>query len=251
MRFYANLPILSDEKGQGFHILCRQLFLRDLSPTPLPFIAQIDNLLTATTSKPLGSGSLSSLNSSFAGSLDPAMAASTLPGPPTESPVKKVPARYWWKEAAIYQIYPASFYDSNGDGVGDIPGIVQKLDYLQALGVDTVWLCPGQYQCSHSTLGIIRCLHNLPFQLEIGVDVSFDPTNSLPPVYESPQADMGYDISNYRAIHRPYGTIGDIEVLITALHRKGMKLIMDLVVNHTSDQASLPHQIHESQPTDL
>ena len=59
--------------------------------------------------------------------------------------VKRFPSRYWWKEASVYQVYPASFYDSNGDGIGDIPGIVQKLDYLKTLGVDVVWLCPGEY----------------------------------------------------------------------------------------------------------
>ncbi|KAJ6440565.1 glycoside hydrolase family 13 protein [Purpureocillium lavendulum] len=94
-------------------------------------------------------------------------------------------------------IYPASFCDANGDGFGDIPGIISKLDYLKALGVDVVWLCP---------------------------------------VYKSPQVDMGYDISDYRSIHRPYGSMNDVEDLIDGLHLRGMKLIMDLVVNHTSDQ---------------
>ncbi|KAH7113107.1 glycoside hydrolase family 13 protein [Dactylonectria estremocensis] len=105
--------------------------------------------------------------------------------------------RVWWKEASVYQIYPASFCDSNGDGIGDIPGIITKLDYLKHLGVDVLWLCP---------------------------------------VYESPQVDMGYDIADYRSIHRPYGTLKDVENLITGLHERGMKLVMDLVVNHTSDQ---------------
>ncbi|OAQ78565.1 oligo-1,6-glucosidase [Purpureocillium lilacinum] len=105
--------------------------------------------------------------------------------------------RTWWKEASVYQIYPASFCDANGDGFGDIPGVVSKLDYLKALGVDVVWLCP---------------------------------------VYESPQVDMGYDISDYRSIHGPYGSMDDVETLIDGLHQRGMKLIMDLVVNHTSDQ---------------
>ncbi|SPQ18476.1 1478d661-a025-4ccd-8bc5-a3f9bd957fc4 [Thermothielavioides terrestris] len=108
-----------------------------------------------------------------------------------------MPQRAWWKEAAVYQIYPASFCDLNGDGIGDIPGILSKLDYLESLGVDVVWLCP---------------------------------------VYESPQVDMGYDISDYRAIHAPYGTVQDVDQLIAALHKRGMKLVMDLVVNHTSDQ---------------
>ncbi|KAH6970219.1 glycoside hydrolase family 13 protein [Fusarium avenaceum] len=105
--------------------------------------------------------------------------------------------RAWWKEASVYQIYPASFCDSNGDGIGDIPGIITKLDYLKALGTDVLWLCP---------------------------------------VYKSPQVDMGYDISDYRTIHPPYGTLKDVENLIAGLHQRGMKLVMDLVVNHTSDQ---------------
>ncbi|KAI9733039.1 MAG: hypothetical protein M1834_003584 [Cirrosporium novae-zelandiae] len=105
--------------------------------------------------------------------------------------------RAWWKESSIYQIYPASFKDSNGDGIGDIPGIISELDYIQLLGVDIIWLCP---------------------------------------VYKSPQVDMGYDISDYRDIHEQYGTVADIEALTKELHRRGMKLAMDLVVNHTSDQ---------------
>ncbi|KFY47889.1 hypothetical protein V495_01760 [Pseudogymnoascus sp. VKM F-4514 (FW-929)] len=107
------------------------------------------------------------------------------------------PTKAWWKEASVYQIYPASFCDKNGDGFGDISGIISKLDYLKELGVDVVWLCP---------------------------------------VYESPQADMGYDISNYCAIDSRYGTMGDIDALTAGLHERGMKFVMDLVVNHTSDQ---------------
>ncbi|KAJ9643411.1 hypothetical protein H2199_004090 [Coniosporium tulheliwenetii] len=105
--------------------------------------------------------------------------------------------RAWWKEASVYQIYPASFKDSNGDGLGDIPGIISKLDYIKALGVDMVWVCP---------------------------------------IYKSPQVDMGYDISDYEDIHAPYGTVADVEKLIEGLHNRGMKFVMDLVVNHTSDQ---------------
>ncbi|KAL2840059.1 glycoside hydrolase superfamily [Aspergillus pseudoustus] len=106
-------------------------------------------------------------------------------------------SRAWWKESSVYQIYPASFKDSNGDGIGDIPGIVSKLDYLKALGVDIVWLSP---------------------------------------ILQSPQVDMGYDISDYYAIHPPYGTMKDVDELVAGLHARGMKYVMDLVVNHTSDQ---------------
>ena len=103
----------------------------------------------------------------------------------------------WWKEAVVYQIYPKSFNDTDGDGVGDIPGIVEKVDYLDELGVDAVWLSP---------------------------------------VYASPQADNGYDISDYRAIDDQYGTMADWEELLAELHDRDMRLIMDLVVNHTSDE---------------
>ncbi|KAK1831666.1 glycoside hydrolase family 13 protein, partial [Podospora conica] len=106
-------------------------------------------------------------------------------------------SRPWWKEAIIYQIYPASFLDTNGDGWGDINGITSKLDYLKGLGVDVLWLSP---------------------------------------IYESPMADMGYDISNYQKIHAPYGDMDDVDRLIRELKARDMKLIMDLVVNHTSNQ---------------
>ncbi|MGG1552769.1 glycoside hydrolase family 13 protein [Paenibacillus ferrarius] len=105
--------------------------------------------------------------------------------------------RTWWKESVVYQIYPRSFQDSNGDGIGDIPGIISRLDYLKALGVDIIWLSP---------------------------------------VYESPNDDNGYDISNYQSIMDDFGTIADWEALLEGLHSRGMKLIMDLVVNHSSDE---------------
>ncbi|KAL6710335.1 hypothetical protein ACN47E_009281 [Coniothyrium glycines] len=103
----------------------------------------------------------------------------------------------WWKEAVVYQIYPASFLDSNGDGWGDVPGITSKLDYLKDLGVDVVWVCP---------------------------------------IYKSPQADMGYDISDYEDIDPSYGTLADVDNLIKEVQKRGMKLVMDLVVNHTSNE---------------
>ncbi|QJC50791.1 alpha-glucosidase [Paenibacillus albicereus] len=106
-------------------------------------------------------------------------------------------SKAWWKESVVYQIYPRSFQDSDGDGIGDIPGILSRLDYLEELGVDVVWLCP---------------------------------------VYESPNDDNGYDISHYRRIMKEFGTMRDWEKLLEGLHARGMKLIMDLVVNHTSDE---------------
>src|SRR5688572_31370933 len=104
--------------------------------------------------------------------------------------------RKWWKEAIVYQIYPRSFKDSNGDGIGDLRGIIQKLDYLKKLGIDVVWLCP---------------------------------------VYKSPNDDNGYDISDYQDIMDEFGTLGDWEELLAEMHKRGIKLVMDLVVNHTSD----------------
>src|SRR6266542_692302 len=103
----------------------------------------------------------------------------------------------WWKESVVYQIYPRSFYDSNGDGIGDLRGIIHKLDYLKELGVGVVWLSP---------------------------------------VYKSPNDDNGYDISDYQDIMAEFGTLADWEQLLGELHRRGIKLLMDLVVNHTSDE---------------
>ncbi len=103
----------------------------------------------------------------------------------------------WWKESVVYQIYPRSFCDSNGDGIGDLRGIISKLDHLAALGVDVVWLSP---------------------------------------IYKSPNDDMGYDISDYRAIMDEFGAMADFDDMLAAMHQRGLKLMMDLVVNHTSDE---------------
>lgn len=103
----------------------------------------------------------------------------------------------WWKEAVVYQIYPRSFCDSNGDGVGDLPGVIQKLDYIRRLGADVIWLCP---------------------------------------VYRSPNDDNGYDISDYRSVMEEFGTLEDLERLLAEAHKRGLKIVMDLVVNHTSDE---------------
>lgn len=103
----------------------------------------------------------------------------------------------WWKESVIYQIYPRSFMDSNGDGIGDLQGIISKLDYLKDLGVDVLWLSP---------------------------------------IYDSPNDDMGYDIRDYRKIMTEFGTMDDFDQMLEEIHKRGMKLVMDLVVNHTSDE---------------
>ena len=103
----------------------------------------------------------------------------------------------WWKEAVIYQIYPRSFMDSNGDGIGDLKGITAKLDYLKKLGIDVIWLSP---------------------------------------VYQSPNDDNGYDISDYQAIMEEFGTMEDFDEMLSEAHERGIKIVMDLVVNHTSDE---------------
>ncbi|MEB6548793.1 alpha-glucosidase [Heyndrickxia sporothermodurans] len=103
----------------------------------------------------------------------------------------------WWKEAIAYQIYPRSFKDSNGDGIGDLNGIISKLDYLKELGIDVIWICP---------------------------------------MYKSPNDDNGYDISDYQDIMDEFGTMADFDLLLEEVHKRDMKLIIDLVINHTSDE---------------
>src|SRR5690554_5992883 len=103
----------------------------------------------------------------------------------------------WWKKTVIYQIYPRSFKDSNNDGIGDLKGIRQKLDYLEELGIGAIWISP---------------------------------------IFPSPMADFGYDVSNYSGIHPIFGNMQDFDGLIAEVHLRGMKLILDLVPNHTSDQ---------------
>lgn len=105
--------------------------------------------------------------------------------------------KQWWKEAVAYQIYPRSFNDSNNDGIGDLPGVIEKLDYLNELGIDVIWLSP---------------------------------------MYKSPNDDNGYDISDYTDIMDEFGTMDDFNLLLESVHQRGMKLILDLVVNHTSDE---------------
>ena len=120
-----------------------------------------------------------------------------------DAPVEKK----WWKEAVFYQIYPRSFKDSNGDGIGDLKGIIEKLDYLKELGVDAIW-------CS--------------------------------PIYDSPNDDNGYDIRNYNKIMEEFGTMKDFDKLLKEIHKRDMKLIMDLVINHSSDE----HEWFVSSATD-
>ena len=105
--------------------------------------------------------------------------------------------RKWWKEAIVYQIYPRSFKDSNGDGIGDLRGIVSELDYIKGLGIDVIWLSPH---------------------------------------FDSPNADNGYDIRDYRKVMAEFGTMADFDALLHGVKQRGMKLILDLVVNHTSDE---------------
>jgi alpha-glucosidase len=115
----------------------------------------------------------------------------------TDTDAAAIDGAPWWKSAVAYQIYPRSFMDADGDGVGDLAGILSRLDYLQWLGVDVIWICP---------------------------------------IYQSPNDDNGYDISDYRAILPTFGTMADFDRLLAEVHRRGMRLILDLVLNHTSDE---------------
>src|ERR1043166_8524551 len=103
----------------------------------------------------------------------------------------------WWQQEVIYQIYPRSYQDSNGDGVGDLNGIRMRLDYLAGLGIKAIWLSP---------------------------------------IFPSPMADFGYDISDYTDIHPLFGTLADFDVLVAEAHRRHLKVLLDYVPNHTSDQ---------------
>src|SRR5215469_13027226 len=103
----------------------------------------------------------------------------------------------WWQTAVIYQIYPRSFQDSNGDGVGDLPGIVSRLEYLKDIGVEAIWISP---------------------------------------FYPSPMADFGYDVSNYTGVDPLFGTIEDFDTVLEHAHRLGLRVILDFVPNHTSNQ---------------
>ncbi|MEO1385466.1 MAG: alpha-amylase family glycosyl hydrolase, partial [Bacteroidota bacterium] len=105
--------------------------------------------------------------------------------------------RNWWKETFVYQIYPRSFKDSNGDGIGDLKGITQSLDYLQNLGVETLWLSP---------------------------------------IYKSPNDDNGYDVADYTDIMDEFGTMEDFDEMLAGIKARGMRVILDLVVNHSSDE---------------
>ena len=103
----------------------------------------------------------------------------------------------WWKEAVAYEIYPRSFMDSNEDGIGDLQGVISRLDYLKDLGIDVIWVCP---------------------------------------IYRSSNNDNGYDISDYQDIMTEFGSMADFDRLLAEIHKRGMRLIMDLVLNHTSDE---------------
>ena len=119
--------------------------------------------------------------------------------------------RKWWKEAVVYQIYPRSFCDSNGDGIGDLRGILSKLDYLKGLGVNVIWISP---------------------------------------IYQSPNDDNGYDISDYYHIMDEFGTMADFDELLANAHKRDLKIVMDLVVNHTSDEHLWFQSARESKQSD-
>lgn len=116
---------------------------------------------------------------------------------PSQTAFPNAPEARWWHDAVVYQIYPRSFCDSNGDGIGDLQGIISKLDYLKSLGINVIWLSP---------------------------------------VYKSPMDDNGYDISDYQDIAPEFGTMADMQQLIAEAKARDIRIIMDLVVNHTSDE---------------
>lgn len=111
--------------------------------------------------------------------------------------MKTLTEKKWWKKAVVYQIYSRSFKDTNGDGVGDLKGIISKLDYIKSLKIDVFWLNP---------------------------------------IYGSPNAENGYDISDYQSIMKEFGTMEDFEALLKGMHKRGLKLVMDLVINHSGDE---------------
>ncbi|MFC4354928.1 alpha-glucosidase [Chryseomicrobium palamuruense] len=117
----------------------------------------------------------------------------------------------WWKEAVAYQVYPRSFQDSNGDGIGDLQGLISRLDYIQDLGIDIIWICP---------------------------------------MYKSPNDDNGYDISDYQDIMDEFGTMEDFDLLLAEVHKRGMKLIIDLVINHSSDEHQWFIESRQSKDSD-
>src|SRR6478609_3223482 len=118
-----------------------------------------------------------------------------MPNPSVPVP-RSVPSA-WWADAVVYQIYPRSFADGNGDGMGDLRGVLQRLPYLERLGVDAIWLSP---------------------------------------FYKSPQADGGYDVADYRQVDPLFGSLADFDAMLQEAHRRGLKVIVDLVPNHTSDE---------------
>ena len=132
---------------------------------------------------------------SSASASTPGSESASLPSQPT--PQQDAKGRPWWKGVMCYQVWPMSFKDSNGDGIGDIKGIISKLDYLKDLGIDCIWVSPA---------------------------------------YKSPMKDWGYDISDYEDILDQFGTLQDMENLIEEVHARGMRILMDLVITHTSDK---------------
>ncbi len=188
-------------------MLSRNSRIRDVYAHPIgqdivrKLLMQLGKSEALVTNPLVGSIRLSALPRLTGGKVDVAFVDTLVELLNSETDVPRTdnapPTPAWWKEAVFYQIYPRSFCDSNGDGIGDLRGILSKLDYLKELGVDALWLSP---------------------------------------VYDSPNDDNGYDIRDYRRIMREFGTMEDFDELLRSVHARGMRLIMDLVVNHTSDE---------------
>jgi len=187
-------------------IITKQSKIKDVMKTPaghdiiarvLYFLGKDESLLRGV----LGNLSINGLKTISLGKLDDSFIDSLLYLLNSQNEIVEEDnceiKKCWWKEAVFYEIYPRSFKDSNNDGIGDIQGIIEKLDYLKDLGIDALWVCP---------------------------------------FYDSPNADNGYDVRDYRKIMKEFGTMDDVDELIQQVHKRDMHIIVDLVMNHTSDE---------------
>ncbi len=201
------ISALNHLKNRDDSMLTKNNRIKDIYTHPIgrdiinKLLLQMNLSKKAVTNPVIGNLKLKTLPKLLKGQLDEVFIDTLLTLLNSEQDIPRTDAapilKAWWKEAVFYQIYPRSFKDSNGDGIGDLKGMIEKLDYLKDLGIDAIWLSP---------------------------------------VYDSPNDDNGYDIRDYRKIMTEFGTMEDFDLLLAELHNRGMRLIMDLVVNHTSDE---------------